>query len=462
MKTSVSLQESGSPGGARALVSLTTTELAAALRARQVSAVEVLDAFLSRARQHNPALNAVVTWDEERARERAAQADAALARGELWGPLHGVPFTVKDAFSTAGLRTTSGHPELAGYVPSEDATAVARLKAAGAILWGKTNLPPFASDYQTHGPLLGRANNPHDLGRTPGGSSGGAAAAVAAGFTPFEVGSDIGGSIRLPAHFCGIVGIKPTEHRVSNAGHVPDMPNGPRHVRHMACSGPLARSVADLRLILSLIEGEDPRNPEVPPVAPLGAAKPRALKGLRLAWTDTLGPFRADGPTRQLLERFTAALRAEGVVVEHAVPEALDFDDLLEVWGLMEGGEVGAPLPPDWRQGFRDQFLPLKDDRMAAAIVRGTYLDLAGHGATLTRRDGHMATLERFLSGWDAWLVPVSPTPAIPHTPFGGPVEVDGAPRGYLEALGGFTSFFNATGNPVVVFPLGRTEAGLP
>ena len=146
MKSSVSLQESGSPEGARALVSLTTTELAAALRARQVSAVEVLEAFLSRARQHNPALNAVVTWDEERARERAAQADAALARGEVWGPLHGVPFTVKDAFSTAGLRTTSGHPELAGYVPSEDATAVARLKAAGAILWGKTNLQPFSSD----------------------------------------------------------------------------------------------------------------------------------------------------------------------------------------------------------------------------------------------------------------------------------------------------------------------------
>ena len=311
-------------------------------------------------------------------------------------------------------------------------------------------------------PLLGRANNPHDLGLTTGGSSGGAEAAVAAVFTPFEVGSDIGGSIRLPAHFCGIVGIKPTEHRVSNAGHVPDMPNGPRHVRHMACSGPLARSVADLRLILSLIEGEDPRNPEVPPVAPLGAAKPRSLKGLRLAWADTLGPFRADDSTRQLLERFTATLRAEGVVVEHAVPEALDFDDLLEVWGLMEGGEVGAPLPPAWCQGFRDQFLPLKDDRLAAAIVRGTYLDLAGMGATLSRRDGHMATLERFLAGWDAWLVPVSPTAAIPHTPFGGPVEVDGAPRGYLEALGGFTSFFNATGNPVVVFPLGRTEAGLP
>ncbi|RKH09439.1 amidase [Corallococcus sp. CA047B] len=462
MKSSVTLQEPVVSDGARALVSLTTTELAAALRERRVSAVEVLDAFLSRARAHNPALNAVVTWDEARARERARQADAALAKGELWGPLHGVPFTVKDTFSTQGLRTTSGHPLLAEYVPTEDATVVARLKAAGGILFGKTNLPPFAADFQTHGPLLGRTNNPHALERTPGGSSGGASASVAAGFTPFDVGSDIGGSVRLPAHFCGIVSIKPTENRVSNAGHIPDMPNGPRHVRHMACSGPLARSVADLRLILSIIEGADLRNPEVPPVAPLGAAKPRALKGLRLAWADTLGPFRADRETRELFQRFTAAARAEGVVVEETVPASQDFADLLDVWGLMEGGLVGVPLPPDAREAFRGQFLSLPNDLLAKSIVKGTHLDLTGMGETLSRRDGHIATLERFLSGWDAWMVPVSMTAAIAHAPFGHPVDVDGVPGSYLEVLGGFTSLFNATGSPVVVIPLGRTASGLP
>ncbi|MFP2902643.1 amidase family protein, partial [Corallococcus sp. 4LFB] len=181
MNSTGSPQESGVTGGARSLASLTTTELAAALRERHVSAVEVLDVFLARARQLNPALNAVVTWDEAQARKRAEDADAALSRGELWGPLHGVPFTVKDAFSTQGLRTTSAHPAFAEYVPARDATVVARLKAAGAVLFGKTNLPPFAGDFQTHGPLWGRTNNPHDAGRTPGGSSGGAAAAVAAG-----------------------------------------------------------------------------------------------------------------------------------------------------------------------------------------------------------------------------------------------------------------------------------------
>ncbi|GMU08468.1 amidase [Corallococcus caeni] len=462
MTSTVSPQESGVTGGARSLASLTTTELAAAIRERRVSAVEVLDAFLARARQLNPSLNAVVTWDEANARKRAQAADAALSRGELWGPLHGVPFTVKDAFSTQGLRTTSAHPALAEYVPARDATVVARLKAAGAILFGKTNLPPFAGDFQTHGPLWGRTNNPHDLERTPGGSSGGAAAAVAAGLTPFEVGSDIGGSIRQPAHYCGVVGIKPTEHRVSTFGHIPDAPDGPRHVRHMACAGPLARSVADVRLILSLIEGADPLAPEVPPVAPVGAAKPRALKGLRLAWADTLGPFQADRETREVLQRFTAAARAEGAVVEQAVPAGQDFADLVEVWGLMEGGEVGAPLPPPVRDGYQQQFLPLERDRLAKAIVQGTRMDMTGYGAALTRRDGHIARLEDFLAGWDAWLVPVAMTAAPVHTPFGAPVEVDGGPREYLEAFGGFTCLFNATGSPVVVFPVGRTSEGLP
>ncbi|NOJ96090.1 amidase [Corallococcus coralloides] len=462
MKSSVLLHEPGTAGGARALVSLTTTELAAALRERHVTAVEVLDAFLSHARAHNAALNAVVTWDEARARKRAEAADAALARGEPWGPLHGVPFTVKDAFSTEGLRTTSAHPGFAEYVPARDATVVARLKAAGAILFGKTNLPPFAADFQTHGPLWGRTNNPHDLGRTPGGSSGGAAAAVAAGLTPFEVGSDIGGSIRQPAHYCGIVGIKPTEHRVSTFGHIPDPPDGPRHVRHMACAGPLARSVADVRLILSLIEGADPRAPEVPPVVPVGAAKPRALKGLRLAWADTLGPFQADRETRELFQRFTAAARAEGVVVEQAVPPGQDFTDLVEVWGLMEGAEVGAPLPPPVREGYQQQFLPFERDLLAKAILQGSRVDMTGYGTALSRRDVHIGLLEDFLSGWDAWLVPVAMTAAPPHTPFGAPVDVDGAPRDYLEALGGFTCLFNATGSPAVVFPLGRTSAGLP
>ena len=189
---------------------LPATELVRMLAAGEVSSRELLDHFLDRIERHNPALNAVVALDVERARDRAAAADEAQARGDSWGALHGLPMTVKDAFETEGLVTTSGSPPLAGHVPDRDADAVARLRAAGAVIFGKTNLPLLAGDVQTYNEVYGRTNNPWNLDRTVGGSSGGSAAALAAGFTGLELGSDIGGSIRNPAHFCGVFGLKPT------------------------------------------------------------------------------------------------------------------------------------------------------------------------------------------------------------------------------------------------------------
>ena len=198
------------------------TDLAAAVRARHVSATEVLEAHLAQIQRYNSALNAVVTMDADGAHERAREADSALARGEVWGPLHGVPFTLKDAHTTAGMRTTVGFPPL-DHVPHEDSTVTARLKAAGAILIGKTNVAMMLADpAQTKNPIFGRTINPWNIARTPGGSSGGAAAALASGMTPFEIGTDLAGSIRIPAHFCGVFGLKPTENRVSLAGLIPD------------------------------------------------------------------------------------------------------------------------------------------------------------------------------------------------------------------------------------------------
>src|SRR6184192_1924978 len=234
-----------------------TTELAGVIRAGHLSAREVLDAHLRQIASHNPALNAVITLDVERASERAQEADEALARGQVWGPLHGVPFTLKDAHATAGMRTTTGFPPLADYVPQEDSTVTARLKAAGGILLGKTNVAMMLADFQTTNPIFGRTNNPWDTERTPGGSSGGAAAALASGMTPFEIGTDLSGSIRIPAHFCGLFGLKPTENRVSLAGLFPDPHGTPRSIRLMSCIGPMARTVEDLGLIYSIIAGPD-------------------------------------------------------------------------------------------------------------------------------------------------------------------------------------------------------------
>ena len=215
------------------IVFSSTTELAAAIRSGRVSAVDVLDAHLKQIEKWNPALNAVVTLDAEGAYQRAHEADKALACEKLWGPLHGVPFTLKDALATAGMRTTTGFPPLADYVPHADSTAAARLKAAGGILMGKTNVPVLLADYQTDNPIFGRTNNPWNTQRTPGGSSGGAAAAVASGMTPFDIGTDLSGSIRIPAAFCGLFGLKPTERRVSLAGLIPGLEIAAQHPHHV-------------------------------------------------------------------------------------------------------------------------------------------------------------------------------------------------------------------------------------
>ncbi|NNK06468.1 MAG: amidase, partial [Myxococcales bacterium] len=227
-----------------------------ALRKREVSSLELVDASIARIEALNPELNAVVATDYDRARDKARAADAARANGNALGALHGLPMTIKDSLETAGLVTTSGAPELRHHVPDEDAVAVHRALEAGAIVLGKTNLPIYAGDWQTYNAVYGRTNNPWGLARTVGGSSGGAAAAIAAGFVPLEIGSDIGGSIRTPAHYCGVYGHKPSHGIVPGRGHIPGPP-GTKSEADLAVVGPLARTAGDLQLALDVIAGPD-------------------------------------------------------------------------------------------------------------------------------------------------------------------------------------------------------------
>jgi amidase len=246
--------------------------IAAAIKDGQVASREVLDVFLDRVRRLDGAVNSVVTIDEDGARAACVAADDAIARGDEVGPLHGVPITIKDSWQTAGMRTTSGAPELAGFVPTEDAWPVARLREAGAVVYGKTNLPLYAGDFQTYNEVFGTTTNPFDASRTPGGSSGGPAAALACGFTPLELGSDIGGSIRLPSHMTGVMGHKPSYGIVPTHGQVPGPP-GTLTQADLAVGGPMARSVDDLSLALSVLAGPDRWNRpawrlELPPPRP--------------------------------------------------------------------------------------------------------------------------------------------------------------------------------------------------
>lgn len=262
--------------------------LAARMARGELAATEVLRGCWQRIDQHNPSINALVTLDKDGALQRARQADEQAARGSALLPLQGVPISIKDSFETAGLRTTSSHPALRQHVPSVDATAVARLRAAGAILVGKSNLPELAGDPQCRSPLFGVTNNPWDLTRTSGGSSGGSAAAVAMGFSWLDLGSDIAGSIRIPAAYCGVSGLKATENRIPRTGHIPHLPGAPRSVRHLLSFGLLGRSIGDLRLGLDIVAGPDGLDTEVPPIVP---APTKALeRPLRVAyWDDFAG-----------------------------------------------------------------------------------------------------------------------------------------------------------------------------
>ncbi|TMD97876.1 MAG: amidase, partial [Chloroflexi bacterium] len=318
------------------IVFSSTTQLAAAIRAGHVSATEVLEAHLAQIDTHNPALNAIITMDAERAYERAQGADEALARGEVWGPLHGVPFTLKDAHATAGMRTTTGFPPLADYVPQEDSTVAARLKAAGGILIGKTNVHMMLADpAQTINPIFGRTKNPWNSERTPGGSSGGAAAALAAGMTPFEIGTDLTGSIRIPAHFCGVFGLKPTEQRVPLTGLIPGLP-GPRPIRIMSCIGPMARTVEDLALLFAIIAGPDGRDTEVAPV-PVEEMPQLELNRLRIAFAPTFPSFPVAAEIREAVEESAGRLSALGAVVEEAALPQVDFQQELASAGALIG-----------------------------------------------------------------------------------------------------------------------------
>ncbi|MBM7788316.1 amidase [Tenggerimyces flavus] len=411
------------------LCDLTASELARRIRTREASAREVLDAQLARIDEDNPSVNAVVSLDPEVARAQAEEADKAVARGDTLGALHGVPMTLKDALDVAGLRTTVGTPDL-DRIAAADGTVAARLRAAGANLIGHTNVPTYLADYQTGNELFGRTNNPWDLTRSPGGSSGGATAAVATGMTPLEYGSDLAGSIRLPAAFCGVYGLRPTEHRVSVTGFFAP-PGGPaRTVRIMNSLGPLARSLDDLHLALRLTAGPDGLDGDVSPV-PVEDRAVRSLGSLRLAFTPALAGAKVANVVREQVSRVAAAASSAGAEVEEREP-ALDWDAMYELFNGLLDTITG---------GVENQ-------------------SLAWYFEALSQRDRIVAVWETFFADVDALLLPAAMTLPFPHVDGYGTVDVDGEQVSYLES-GSQLVFASLAGLPGLVVPAGVID-GLP
>lgn len=413
-------------------------DLAAAIARRKISAVEALDAHLAQIGRHNEGVNAVISLDREGAYERAKKADAARARGATPGPLHGVPFTLKDTHETAGMKTTVGFPPFADHVASHDSPVVARLKAAGGVLMAKTNVATMLSDWQSNNPLFGRTGNPWNLERTAGGSSGGAAAAVAAGMTPFDVGTDMQDSIRLPAAFCGVYGLKPTEHRVSLVGAFPDPGGAARSVRLMSCLGPLARSVDDLSLIYRIIAVPDGRDNDLAPV-PVETLPKLDLKALRIAFAPSFPGLPVAADIRAAVENLARQLQSAGALVEEAKLPKLDLRDDLAQGGALIGMmmEAAQPEPPEQ---------PTPVSRWFEALAR---------------RDRSILAWDQFFGDWDALLCPVAMTTAFPHCEPGTPISVDGKEQDYWM-LPAYGAVFNYSGHPALSMPCGQDRVGLP
>jgi amidase len=414
------------------------SELTAAIRRGEITSVDLLNAYLDRIKRYNDDINAVVAMDVNTARARAAEADKALARGEDWGPLHGLPMTVKDVFEVVGMPATSGDPLLRDYIPQRNAIAVQRLIDAGAIIFGKTNVPYRAGDFQSFNKIYGTTNNPWDLSRTPGGSSGGSAAALAAGFTPLELGSDIGGSVRFPAHYTGVFGHKPTFGIIPRYGHIPPRPGSvPPQVMPMVplfVVGPLARSVDDLELALEvmanpgLTDVSDDRPELLPPRRP-------QFEDYRVAvwFSDPYLAAEIDDEVLAVLQDTVEKLRGAGVdTVEELSPD-IDLWEDIQLWYKIHN-DMTARL------------LPLNE-------------------MLVGRQKEQQSIWAEFFERYDVLLAPVAPTVAFPHN-HNQPLPsrmlmVNGQERPYLENMA-WTLMAVVSGLPATVVPVGLSESGLP
>ena len=417
-------------------------EIARAVREREISALGVVELHLRRIEEVNPELNAVVTLSAERAMDEARTADTRQAKGGSLGALHGVPVTIKDSIETAGILTTGGTEGLADHVPERDAPVVARLREAGAIVLGKTNTPELTLGGETDNLLFGRTSNPYRPDRTPGGSSGGAASIIAAGGAALDLGSDVGGSIREPAHFCGIAGIKPTSGRVPRTGHIPASYGA---LDTFAQIGPMARRVEDIELALGIVCGIDWKDPSVVPMT-LGASGAVELERLRVATYTDNGIIAPSVEIAGAVNDAAAALAESGIQISNAVPEAIA--DAVELIPRIRAAEGGAPV----RRALERAGTARSGPHLAYALdfpapPPGNVLsDL------FSELDRVRARMLAFMRDFDAIVCPISPWCAPEH----------GFVPQERYAAWSHAMVYNVTGWPGVVVRAGTGADGLP
>ncbi|MBC8259714.1 MAG: amidase [SAR324 cluster bacterium] len=431
-----------------ALCFLTATELAQKIRSGELSAVETMEAHLAQIEKVNPQVNAIVTLLPEMAMEAARKADEKLARGEEIGPLHGLPVAHKDLVQTKGIRTTFGSLVYEDFIPEEDALLVERLREAGAILLGKTNTPEFGAGSQTFNKVFGVTKNPYDLSKTCGGSSGGAAVSVACRMLPFADGSDLGGSLRNPTNFCNVVGFRPS------VGRVPSWPNESGW-NSFAVDGPIARTVEDTALMLSVLAGPDLRSPISLPESGAVFRKPleRNIKGIRIAWSRNLGGLPVDSRVTETLEKQRHVFEDLGCIVGEGFPDFSDADEIFKNFRAWFYELKLASLLPEHRDKIKETVI--------WNIESGMKLSGPELGRAEVKRTALFHRVREFMQNYDYLALPVSQVP-----PF--PIEQE-----FVSKINGLQMetyldwmrscyFISVTGQPAISVPCGFTNDGLP
>ena len=445
----------------------TIGELVSALQRRTISASELLEHAIARIEALDPRLNAIVVRDFERAREAARAADAALARGER-RPLLGVPATVKEAFNVAGLATTWGYPQCRDYIPEQDALVVTRLKAAGAVVLGKTNVPEGLGDFQSYNDIYGTTNNPWDLSRSPGGSSGGSAAALAAGFGPLSFGSDIGGSLRMPAHFCGVYAHKPTLGLVSMRGYnQPPSPPRPGH-GDLAVLGPMTRTATDLELALQLVAEPDEEQEGIGYRLSLPAPRHQKLSDFRVVVVDTHPLIPTSNAVRAAMNRVAERLAHAGVAVASPGPALPDLAESARIYMRLLAAATSSRMTPEaFAQTQTAAVTLMPDDHSLTAERTCGYVMRHREWLQIDAARARAAQQWRlFFRDWDVVLYPSAAVVAFPHDhslPIEeGHLDIDGRNYPYLDACYIWADPASTCGLPATAAPIDRSPTGLP
>lgn len=432
-------------------------KLSEMIRHQTITCTELLMAFHNNILEYNPKINAITDiFPLEVLLKEAQKKDNLIRDGIYEGALHGIPFTVKDVFNVAGLKSTLGNPLMRNYIPKEDAVLINSLKKAGAIIIGKTNLPLFSMDWKSENFWYGRTKNPYDLDRSPGGSSGGSAAALASGFTPAELGSDAGGSIRVPAHYCGVCGLRTTEGLLSNKGHM-EVPGKPKGLRYITVPGPMARNVKDLEIMFKVLQNKDAIND-------ISEETLSDDKPLRIAYSLQLGEVEIDEEYKKVISIFLERLKHEGHYLTEEQPQ-YNSDRAYLTWSTLLGFDFGIAMPSIPFKGIIAAtfiFLKYADKLWAKGTFNGASGNIKAYAKALEYRDEICFSYEKFFSQHDIWLTPVSPDCAFIQQPTGKPFYINNKKVPYTHAIGSYTFTTALPGHPICVIPIGKIKNGMP